>query len=171
MTALNTSLLLNQALVSQENRLIKLTTSLGADTLLPHRVVAYERLGRGYEYTIDCISTRDDIGLKKFIAQPVTLWVQQIDRAYLPMHGYVQKIKRLGSDGQFTFYQMAFAPWLNFLKFRKDARIWQDKAADDILSDVFGAHAEAMGNFRFDVRAPARQRSYCTQYETEVYCQ
>lgn len=156
-----------QAHIGQQNRLIKLTTSLGEDILLPQRVHAHERLGRSYEYSVDCLSGRDDIELKDLIAQPVTLWVQQADSGYLPIHGYVNTIKRLGSDGQFTYCQLTFAPWLHFLNFRKDARIWQDKTADDIISDVFNNHPQAQGNFRFEIREPARQRSYCTQYETE----
>jgi type VI secretion system secreted protein VgrG len=156
-----------QSLIGQQNRLIKLDTPLGGDVLLPQRVVGYERLGRSYEYTVDCLALRDDIELKMLIAQPVTLWIQQADRSYSPVHGYVHTMKRLGSDGQLTFCQMSFAPWLHFLKFRRDARIWQEKTADDILVDVFKGHPEACGNFRFDLAQHAAARSYCTQYETD----
>ena len=157
----------NVALGAQQNRLIKLDTPLGADILLPQRVIAHERLGSGYTYTVDCLTSREDIGLKQLIAQPVTLWLRQANGEYLPVHGYVHTMKRLGSDGQFTFCQLSFAPWLHFLKFRKDARIWQDKTADDILSDVFNVHPQAQGNFRINVREAALPRSYCTQYETD----
>jgi type VI secretion system secreted protein VgrG len=167
MADLNALLSPQPALFEQHNRLVKLSTPLGDDTLLPQRVLAHDRLGRGYEYAIDCFSTHHDIALKELIAQPVTLWVRQTDLRYLPVHGYVHTMKRLGSDGGLTFYQMSFAPWLHFLKFRKDARIWQDKTADDILRDVFNVHPQAQGNFRFDVREPALRRSYCTQYETD----
>lgn len=153
--------------IGQQNRLVKLTTPLGPDTLLPQRVHAHEQLGRHYDYTIDCLSERDGIELKRLIAQPDTLWIQQADHSYLPVHGYVHTAKRLGSDGQFTYCQISLAPWVHFLKFRKDARIWQDKTADEILCDVFNGHPQAQGNFRFDVREPAVQRSYCTQYETD----
>lgn len=155
------------ASIGQHHRLLKLTTPLGTDTLLPQRVIANERLGRSYEYTIDCLLARDDTELKNLIAQPVTLWVQQADMSYLPVHGYVHTVRRLGSDGAFAFCQLSFAPWINFLKFRKDARIWQDKAADEILSDTFNGHPQAQGNFRFEIREPAVVRSYCTQYETD----
>jgi len=121
---------------------------------LPQRLLAYERLGRTYEYTIDLVSVRDDIELKTLIAQPVALWIRQMDRRYLPVTGYVHTIKRLGSDGGLTFCQMSFAPWLHFLKFRKDARIWQEKRVDDILADVFSEHTQARGNFRFELAEP-----------------
>lgn len=158
---------LDQPLLGQQNRLVKLITPLGQDILLPQRVIAHERLGRSYEYTIDCLLVRDGIELKNLIAQPVTLWLQQADRSYLPVHGYVHRMKRLGSDGQLTFCQMSFAPWIHFLKFRKDARIWQEKTTDDILVDVFNEHPQAQGNFRFELADRGVQRSYCTQYETD----
>jgi len=167
MADLNALLSPQPVLFEQHNRLVKLSTPLGDEVLLPQRVLAHDRLGGGYEYAVDCFSTRHDIALKELLAQPVTLWVRQTDMSYLPVHGYVHTMKRLGSDGGLTFYQMSFAPWLHFLKFRKDARIWQDKTADDILRDVFNVHPQAQGNFRFDVREPALRRSYCTQYETD----
>ena len=155
------------ARVGQHNRLIKLTTPLGEDVLLPQYVIGQDRLGRSYEYTIDCIAVRDDIELRALIAQPVTLWVLQADQAYAPISGYVHTARRLGSDGQLGYCQITIAPWLHFLKFRKDARIWQDRRADDILADVFAGHLQAQGQFRFDLFEPAEPRSYCTQYETD----
>lgn len=91
MADLNNFVSLNPALFEQHDRLVKLTTPLGDDILLPQRVLAHERLSRGYEYTIDCLSANHDIELKRLIAQPVTLWVRQTDRAYLPVHGYVHR--------------------------------------------------------------------------------
>lgn len=46
---------IKQALLGQQNRLVKLTTPLVEDVLLPQRVVAHEQLGRSYEYAIDCL--------------------------------------------------------------------------------------------------------------------
>lgn len=155
------------SIFSQQSRLIKLDTVLGPDTLIPQRVIAQDRLSRAYEYTIDMLSLSDTIELKQLIAKPVTLWVQQEDSAYLPVHGYVHTARKLGNDGQLVAYQLSFAPWLHFLKFRRDARIWQDKTPDVILAEVFDTHIQAQGNFRFELSQPLRPRSYCTQYETD----
>ena len=154
MADLKTAQDFHQALIGQQDRLLKLTVGAGNDILLPQRVIAHERLGRSYEYAIDVISIRSDIDLKRLIAHPVTLWVKQVGRNYLPINGYVHTAKRLGSDGELTFCQITFAPWLHFLKFRQDARIWQDKKADDILAEVFSVHPQARGNFRFDLTEP-----------------
>ena len=153
--------------ISQEARLLKLDTPIGADILLPQRVHAHDRVSVGYDYTVDLLSLDSKIELKQLIAQPVTLWVLQSDATYLPVHGFVHLIKKLGSDGQLTVYQLAFSSFLHFLKFRKDARIWQEKTADEILAEVLKAHPQAAGHFRFELNQAARARSYCTQYETD----
>ncbi|SFG12023.1 Phage late control gene D protein (GPD) [Duganella sp. CF458] len=154
--------------VTQQGRLLKLDTPLGTDVLLPHRVVGEDRLGRGYTFTLDALSLQDDIELKQLIAQPIALWIRQAGSTdYLPVHGYVQQASMLGHDGQFTVYQLVFSSWLYFLRFRHDARIWQDKSTDDIISEVFNQHPQASGRFRFDLAEPAQPRSYCTQYESD----
>jgi type VI secretion system secreted protein VgrG len=151
----------------QSDRLLKLDSSLGNNVLLPQRVIGRSRMGRHYEFTVDVVSTADAIELKTLIAQPVALWIQQTDRSYLPHHGYVHTARRLGSDGSLTSYQFGFASWMHFLRFRKDARIWQNKSADTILADVFGMHPQARGAFRFVLKNPLPSRSFCMQYEDD----
>ncbi|MFM0366229.1 type VI secretion system Vgr family protein [Paraburkholderia sediminicola] len=151
----------------QSDRLLKLDSSLGSNILLPQRVVGYSRIGRHYDFTADVVSTSATIELKTLIAQPVTLWIQQTDRSYQPHHGYVHTARRLGSDSALTSYQIGFASWMHFLRFRKDARIWQDKSADQILTDVFNTHPQAQGAFRFALSKPLPSRSFCMQYEDD----
>ncbi|MGN8138105.1 type VI secretion system Vgr family protein [Paraburkholderia sp. 22099] len=151
----------------QSDRLLKLDTALGNNVLVPERVVGHSRIGRHFEFTVDVVSTSATIELKTLIAQPVTLWVQQTDRFYLPHHGYVHTVRRLGSDTGLTSYQIGFASWMHFLRFRKDARIWQDKPADEILTDVFNMHPQAQGAFRFALSRPLPPRSFCMQYEDD----
>ncbi|MET3228914.1 UNVERIFIED_ORG: type VI secretion system secreted protein VgrG [Burkholderia sp. 1263] len=151
----------------QSDRLLKLDTALGNNVLVPQRVVGHSRIGRHFEFTVDVVSTSDTVELKTLIAQPVTLWVQQTDRSYLPHHGYVHTVRRLGSDTGLTSYQIGFVSWMHFLRFRKDARIWQNKPADEILTDVFNMHPQAQGAFRFALSRPLPPRSFCVQYEDD----
>jgi type VI secretion system secreted protein VgrG len=151
----------------QDERLVKLETPLGPDVLLPHRVKGRSRLGRHFEFTVDAVSVSDDIELKKLIAQPVTLRIQQADKSYAPHHGYVHAARRLGSDSGLTHYQLVFASFLHFLKFRRDQRIWQDKSADEIIADVLNQHPQANGCFDFRLYQPLPSRSFCMQYEDD----
>ncbi len=151
--------------LAQHDRLLTLDTPLGSDVLTPLRAMGNSRVGRHFEFTVDVVSTSTDIELKKLIAQPVTLWIQQSDKSYLPHNGFVHTARRLGSDSALTSYQIGFASWMHFLKFRRDQRIWQDVSVDDIVSDVFNAHPEAQGRFRFALAKPLPTRSYCRQDE------
>lgn len=151
----------------QSDRLIILDTNLDPNTLVPQRVVGRSRLGRHFEFTVDVVSISDNIPLKTLIAQPVTLWIQQSDKSYQPHNGYVHTARRLGSDGGLTTYQLSFASWMHFLKFRRDQRIWQDRTADDIITDVFNTHPQAQGLFRFALSRALPSRSYCRQDEDD----
>src|SRR5690349_4978547 len=151
--------------LAQGDRLLKLDTLLGSDVLVPQRVVGNSRVGRHFEFTLDVVSMSSNIELKKLIAQPVTLWIQQSDKSYLPHNGFVHTARRLGSDSALTSYQIGFASWMHFLKFRRDQRIWQDMSVEDIVSDVFNAHPQAQGRFRFELSKPRPIRSYCRQDE------
>lgn len=153
--------------LSQNDRLIKLDTRLGQDCLVPQRVVGCSRLGRHFEFTVDVISISNKVELKTLIAQPVTLWIQQSDKSYQPHHGYVHTARRLGSNGALTTYQLGFASWMHFLKFRRDQRIWQDRSVADIVTDVFNEHPQARGRFRFATLNPLPSRSYCRQDEDD----
>ncbi|QGZ61165.1 type VI secretion system Vgr family protein [Paraburkholderia acidisoli] len=153
--------------LSQSNRLLKLDNPLGDNLLLPQRVIGYSQIGRHFEFTADLVSASDSIELKTLIAQSVTLWIQQNDQSFLPHHGYVHTARRLGADSGLTSYQIVFASWLHFLRFRSDARIWQDAPADQILTDVFNMHPQAQGAFRFALSKPLPSRSFCVQFEDD----
>ncbi|WP_109483461.1 type VI secretion system tip protein VgrG [Paraburkholderia sp. C35] len=164
MGAQNIAATVSNSLV-QRDRLLKLDTPLGTDVLVPQRVMGCSRIGRHFEFTVDVISTSSSIELKKLISQSVTLWIQQPDKSYLPHHGYVHTARRLGSDSALTIFQISFASWMHFLKFRRDQRIWQDKSAEEILIDTFNAHPQAQGQFHFSLSRALPPRSYCRQDE------
>lgn len=65
--------------IGQERRLLKLDTPLGVNTLLPQRAHGFDRIGKGFDYTVDLLSLDADIELKQLIAQEVTLWTLQTD--------------------------------------------------------------------------------------------
>ncbi|MDR6386138.1 type VI secretion system Vgr family protein [Paraburkholderia caribensis] len=153
--------------LAQGDRLLKLDAPLGSEVVIPQRAVGTSRLGRHFEFTVDVVSTSSTIELKNLIAQPVTLWIQQSDKSYLPHNGFVHTARRLGSDGTLTSYQIGFASWMHFLRFRRDQRVWQDASVEDIVSDVFNSHPQAQGRFQFQLATPLPTRSYCRQDECD----
>ncbi|KVQ46273.1 type VI secretion protein ImpA [Burkholderia territorii] len=152
----------------QQDRLLKTDIpSLPNNALVPRRAVTRSELGRDFSVMLDLVSTASDVELKTLIAQPITLWIQQADKSYRPINGYIHTARRLGADGSLSSYQVGFASWMHFLKFRSDMRYWQDKPVDAILSDVFDMHPQARGQYRFALSKPLPSRSYCRQSETD----
>ncbi|WP_321890249.1 type VI secretion system Vgr family protein [Paraburkholderia bannensis] len=152
----------------QQDRLMRTDIPVLPDNALsPCRSVIYSELGRDFSVTLDMVSAAGDIELKKLIAQPMTLWIQQADKSYLPINGYIHTARRLGGDGSLSSYQLTCASWMHFLRFRSDMRYWQDKSADTIITDVFNMHPQASGQFQFALRKPLPERSYCRQSETD----
>ncbi|MFM0594429.1 type VI secretion system Vgr family protein [Paraburkholderia dilworthii] len=162
---------LNKALragYTQLGRLIKLDTPLGDDWLVPMYVKGSGRLGGNFEFTVDAVSTYGEkIKLSALVLKPVTLWIQQTDGSYMPIHGYVQHARRLGSDGPLTSYQIQFSSWLSLLKLSSDCRDWQEIDGRQILSDVFAKTPQAQGQYRFDLRSPIRSYSQRVQWEDD----
>ncbi|QOH38698.1 phage late control D family protein [Burkholderia cepacia] len=139
----------------QQDRLLKTSIpALPENALVPRRAVTCSELGRDYSVTLDMVSTAGDIELKTLIAQPMTLWIQQANKSYRPLNGYIHTARRLGADGSLSSYQLTFASWMHFLRFRSDMRYWQDKSVDTIITDVFNAHPQAQGQFEFALLKP-----------------
>ncbi|WP_155754665.1 type VI secretion system Vgr family protein, partial [Burkholderia stagnalis] len=151
----------------QQGRLLRLDTPLGPNALVVQRAVGRSTIGRDYIFTLDVVSLASDIELKKLIAQPITLWVQQASGEYRPIHGYVYTARRLGGDGDLATYQITLQAWMHVLKFRRDQKIWIDKTVEDIVSDVLNQHPEARGRFCFELSQPLPNRSYTRQSETD----
>ncbi|WP_186068351.1 type VI secretion system Vgr family protein [Burkholderia gladioli] len=152
----------------QQDRLVKTDVpTLPDNALIPRRAVTYSELGRDFSVTLDMVSTASAIELKSLIAQPMTLWIQQANKSYLPINGYIHTARRLGSEGSQASYQLTFASWMHFLKFRHDMRYWQDQSVDAIMTDVFNAHPQANGRFQFELSKPLPPRSYCRQSESD----
>ncbi|OXI91640.1 type VI secretion protein [Burkholderia sp. AU33423] len=151
----------------QQDRLLKLDTPLGANVLAVQRAIGRSRIGRDYSFTLDVVAGTDDLELKKLIAQPATLWIQQANNAYRPVSGYIYTARRLGANGGVTTYQLELHAWMHVLRFRRDEKIWIDKNAEEIISDVLGMHPEARGRFRFALSQPLENRSNTRQSETD----
>ncbi|RQN40798.1 type VI secretion system Vgr family protein [Paraburkholderia tropica] len=153
---------------AQADRLARLDTPLGDDWLVPLYVRINARLGRNFEVTVDAASTRDtQIKLNALMLQPITLWIRQTDGNYLPIHGYVQRARRIGSDGGIAYFQLQFSSFLSFLKLGSDRRDWQEVTAQQAMSDVLDKHPQAHGHYTFDLRSSTRTYSNRVQWESD----
>jgi type VI secretion system secreted protein VgrG len=157
---------------SQDTRLLRLTTSLGADKLLVERIDGREGLSEGYRFDITALSTDADIDLNSLLGQPALLrLLTQHSRTELrPIHGHVTAVELLGSDGGFARYRITLEPWLAFLRYRRDCYVWQDKTVLDIVAEIFSDYQDKgklVPAWRLALAEAGqyKPRDVCTQFE------
>ena len=156
---------------TQETRLLRLTTPLGADALVVECLRGEEGVSQCYALHVTALSSNADIPLKSLLGQPALL---ELDSALTGgprhFHGHVTDVALLGADGGLARYALTIGPWYSFLHHGRDSRVFQDKNVLDILSALFQSW-ESMGKlvpeWRFDVQDPGAYpvRSLTCQYQ------
>lgn len=158
------------SLFSQETRLLRLTTPLGADLLIPECVRGEEALSGGYRFQITALSQDASLSLRALIGQPALLELQTTRQQTRPFHGHITAAAFNGANGGLARYTLTLEPWTVFLGHNRDSRIFQDMAVPAILDAVFGAwqgQGKLVPAWRFDLQDPGRYpvRSLTTQYQ------
>jgi type VI secretion system VgrG family protein len=158
--------------LTQENRILRLTTPLGAERLVAECLRGEEALSQPYEMTVTALSTDAAIPLKSLLGQPVLLELMtSASRDQMrPFHGHVTALRRLGADGGLARYELTIAPWYAFLAVGRDSRVFQDRTVFDILDAVFNgwqSPGKLAPQWRYDIadRDIYPKRSLTCQYQ------
>lgn len=133
---------------NQHTRLLRLHTPLGADVLLAERARITEHIAPCADaspFTVEllALSTRIDLRPTDLLGQPVLLELLTAQSASTlrPFHGHVLRFELLGSDGGYARYRLEIGSWLDFLRHRTDAWVFQDMSVIDITEAVFADYA------------------------------
>lgn len=150
--------------ITQEHRLLKLTTPLGEDKLLIRSIDGMEGISQLFSYRIDAFAPNEEVvDFSRLIGQPACVRVNmvhgeagEITRAF---HGLIQTFTR-GARGDFnTGYSIQLVPQLWVLTRVTQSRIFQQKTVVDIIKAVIGNIAAA-----WEVQGTFEPRDYCVQY-------
>jgi len=148
-------------------RMMEITTPLGADVLLFHRMRAREELSRVSEFHIDLLSDKGSINVDDILGKNVTVAVESPDGSARHFNGFVTRFAQGGSYGRYFMYHAEVRPWLWFLSRTADCRIFQEMTVPDIVKEVFEDHDTA--EFVTELTGSYRTRTYCVQYrETDL---
>jgi type VI secretion system VgrG family protein len=157
---------------TQDTRLLRLSTPLGADALLVERLEGKEGLSEGFRFDLDLLSTDAHLDLEVLIGQPVLLEIlTQHSRSSLrSLHGHCTAFARLSSDGGFARYRLTLEPWTAFLRHRRDSFLWQDKSVPEIVEEIFRDYqgqGSLLPAWRFELADAGRYRprELCTRFE------
>ncbi|MCA8235614.1 type VI secretion system Vgr family protein [Burkholderia cenocepacia] len=171
----------NPARLTQLNRYVTLDTPLGPDVLLVSAAVVDEYVNRLPEIHLDLLSHRHDLRPEDLIGQQVKIRFDQqarlstLERVVASgagdndryFDGYVASFDRAGNPGNVTQYHLTAVPWFWFLTRSTDCRIFQNKTAQDILTEIFQEHG--FSDFTFDIRTSQKPLEYVVMYQESYY--
>jgi len=145
---------------SQQPRLLGLDTPDGR-TWIVERFSGEEAVCAPFRFDIDCLSA-DKNSADALLGQPLRLHLRGADQRRRAWHGLCTGVASLGSDGGWRRHRLTLEPWTALLALRRNALIFQDCNALDVLERVFVHYPAA--RWRFDVTRSLPARAIITQY-------
>ena len=155
--------------VTQDNRLISITTPLEKDELMIVGIHGAEALGRLFEFELDLISLKGTIVPKDVLGQNVTIELIREDSNKRYINGHISRFGLVSVDESkkedkknIYTYRATLVPWLWFHTLYADCRIFQNMKVPDIIKKVF----KDKGNTDISDKLTGTYRTweYCVQY-------
>ncbi|HEU0123754.1 MAG TPA: type VI secretion system tip protein TssI/VgrG [Bryobacteraceae bacterium] len=150
--------------VTQETRLLELTTPLGKDKLLIRSIDGMEGLSQLFSFRVEAFAPNDDVvDFSLLVGQTVCVRLvldnadsQQPKRFF---HGLVQTVTRGARGYTNTAYSLQIVPNFWTLTRTTQSRIFQQMSVPDILKKVLVGFSVS-----FELQGTYEPRDYCVQY-------
>ncbi|GEM75147.1 type VI secretion system Vgr family protein [Vibrio sagamiensis] len=127
-----------------------------------------EELSKPFHINLSLLSLDPDISFDELIrkAGVLTLYGQGAGAARV-FNGVVNEVRFLGTGRRFSRYQLVLVPQAWFLTQRQDCRIFQQKSAQDIITEVLDDGS--VTDYRFELSGVYPPKEYVLQYrETDL---
>ena len=124
----------------------------------------HEALSRLFEFTLTLASETPDVDPQSLLGTPATLEiVNRFGGAPRHINGIVSEFGLQQSGRRNTLYRLVLRPTAWQLTRRSDWRIFQEKTAREIITDVLQAADIPADGFRFELQREYPSRTYCVQ--------
>ncbi len=146
---------------TQENRLLRLATPLGADVLLPVALRGHEQLSCLFTFELELaaeLGTR--IPFDRILGQSVSLELRHTGESHRFFNGIVVAFGTCGRTLTFARYHATLAPKLWLLTKTRRSRVFQNLSTPDILRRVLEGY-----DVSFKLSVKYLKRTYCVQYQ------
>ena len=125
----------------QSERLGRLTTALGPDTLALLRFDGTDHLNDLFEYRIEALATRPDLDFDALIGTHATVEIETRDGTQ-PFDGIVTQARWAGVGENGHRYDLTLRPWFWLASRRRNQRIFHDKTVVQILQELLSDYAQ-----------------------------
>jgi len=124
----------------QTNRILRLSFPQGdgpSCQLLPNRLDADEAMSRDFAYTVELLSDSATLALKDMQGKLLCVELVRPDGSVRFFTGYVFGFSLQKTDGGVAFYKAELAPWLAYLKLRKDNYLFHGHTLREQTESIF----------------------------------
>lgn len=155
----------------QDNRFAKITSPLGDNVLLFHRMAGFESLNAPFEINLDLLSEKPHIAANDILGKALTVAVDLPNGNLRYFHGHVCRFGQGGMTNRLHSYVATLRPWLWFLSRSYNYRIFQQGDASNttpkIVEAIFNEHG--FSDYKIKLEKTYAEREYCVQYrETDL---
>ena len=163
---------------SQEERLLKIKTTLGETELLLEKFSGTEALSTPFEFKVTMLSTDFSVDLKQLLRTPATITIFLADSTERQFNAVFRSLTQAkeGDDIQterakmaisnpsrdLAVYEAILVPQVWFLSLDADCKIFQTMSVPSIVEKVLKDNGVTDFQFRTNGAYPARD--YCVQY-------
>ena len=151
----------------QAKRMAELTSVFGKDELSVVTIECEEGLSEDFEVRLEVVSQKEDLNFDQAIATHMTVKVVTNNGDTRYFDGLLTDAKWLGYRDAYYIYRLTLRPWFWLLTKNANCRIFKDKSAPDIISEVLGEHDFA--DHRKKLTESYDPIHYCVQYRESDY--
>lgn len=128
--------------LKQQGRTAELKTPLGKDKLAITRFDGSEGLSELFTFNIEAFSEAEDVDFDAALGAKCTVTVTSSEKTR-HFNGILVEAQWTGFRENLHSYRLVLRPWLWLLSRVSDCRIFANKTAPEIISDIFGKHGFA----------------------------
>ena len=153
--------------LKQKQRMAELTSVFGKDELSIVSVECDEGLSDDFEIRLEVVSQKEDLDFDQAIATHMTVKVVTNNGDTRHFDGLLTDARWMGHRDAYYIYRLTLRPWFWLLTKNSNCRIFKDKSAPDIISEVLGEHDFA--DHRKKLTESYDPIHYCVQYRESDY--
>ena len=153
--------------ITQDNRLLAITTPAGKDVLLLNSLSGVEGISEPFRFDLELVSEVETGNPGKvkphdLVGQPFTIKIALENEKVRYISGLCESFSAGRQDDQLAYYKASIVSWFSFLSLASNCRIFQKKTVPDIIQQVF----TDLGYSDFEVSLTKDYTAwdYCVQY-------
>jgi type VI secretion system secreted protein VgrG len=154
--------------ITQENRLLAVTTPAGEDVLLLNRLSGEEEISRPFRFVLDLVADvksgyPGQVKPHDLVGQPFTIRIDLEGGDDKYINGICESFSTGSQDDEFAHYTATLVPWFSLLSLTSNCWIFSKLTVPDIIQQVVSKCGFDL-QFKANLTKSYTEWDYCVQY-------